>query len=160
LSPIALFIFTLKTYAVCPVCTLAVGAGLVLAEKYGIDNTISGVWIGGFTISLIMWTLNWLHSRKYQFKGMEMATAVLYFALVPLPLYLKDMIGHPALILWGMDKLILGMVFGGLGFIAAVSAYESAKKKNGGRPHFPYEKIAFPVGFLLILSLGFYWLTK
>ncbi|MCX6758247.1 MAG: hypothetical protein NTX14_00895, partial [Candidatus Nealsonbacteria bacterium] len=61
---IASFIFSLLTarpaLAVCPICTVAVGAGLGLSRWFGIDDSISGLWIGGLIVSFILWTIDWL----------------------------------------------------------------------------------------------------
>ena len=44
--PALLALVALPAQAVCPVCIVAVGAGLGLSEYLGIDDTIAGVWIG------------------------------------------------------------------------------------------------------------------
>jgi len=41
--------------AVCPVCSIAVAGGVGLSRWLGIDDTISGIWIGGLIISLAIW---------------------------------------------------------------------------------------------------------
>ena len=46
--------------AVCPVCTVAVGAGLEGARLLGVDDVITGIWAGGLTLSLTLWTISWL----------------------------------------------------------------------------------------------------
>ena len=46
ISVFILLISSRVAHAVCPVCTVAVGAGLGLAEWLGIDDSISGLWIG------------------------------------------------------------------------------------------------------------------
>ena len=43
-------------FAVCPVCTVAVGAGLEGARLLGVDDVITGIWAGGLTLSLFFWT--------------------------------------------------------------------------------------------------------
>ena len=39
--------------AICPLCTFAVGAGIGLTQYLGIDDVITGLWIGGFIVSLV-----------------------------------------------------------------------------------------------------------
>jgi len=58
-----------SAFAVCPVCTVAVGAGLGLAEYFGIDDSISGLWIGALIVSMSIWTINWLNKKEIRFKG-------------------------------------------------------------------------------------------
>lgn len=37
---------TAKAQAVCPVCTVAVGTGVGLSRWLGVDDTITGLWLG------------------------------------------------------------------------------------------------------------------
>jgi len=53
-----------KAFAICPVCTIAIGAGLGLSRWLGVDDVISGIWIGGLLVSTSLWTVNWLRSKK------------------------------------------------------------------------------------------------
>lgn len=146
--------------AVCPVCTIAVGAGVGLAQWLGIDDTISGVWIGGLTVSMIMWTINWLKKKNWVFKGYKMVIWLAYYLLIVAPLYFTGLIGHPYNKIWGMDKIVLGVVLGSLGFVGSVNLYEFLKKKNHNRAHFPFEKIVITLLILFILSFIFYFLTR
>ena len=49
-----------QTLAFCPVCTIAIGAGIGLSRWIGVDDGITGLWVGGLIISLIIWFLSWL----------------------------------------------------------------------------------------------------
>jgi hypothetical protein len=67
-STIATFsLAALPAKAVCPVCIVAVGAGLGLSQYLGIDDTISGVWIGGLTAAVAAWTINWFNKKNWSF---------------------------------------------------------------------------------------------
>lgn len=149
-----------STSAVCPVCTIGVVAGLGLSRWLGVDDTISGIWIGALLISLTGWTVNWFKSKKIEFKGIAIVTALIYYALVVAPLYWKEIIGHPFNTLWGIDKLILGIAFGTVIFLIAVLIYEVMKKKNNGHAHYPFEKIVIPISSMIILSAAFYFITR
>jgi len=59
-----------------------------------------------------------------------------------------------------MDKLVFGIVLGTIGLWLGTVLYEYLKKKNNGHAHFPYEKVVIPVGFLVILNIIFYFVTK
>ena len=61
-------IMMLNQLAVCPICTVTVGAGLALAERMGVDNLVVSVWIGGLLASLSLWTIDLLKSRQKNFK--------------------------------------------------------------------------------------------
>jgi len=70
------FFFTKKALAVCPICTVVIGAGVGLSRWLGIDDTISGLWIGGLIISMIVWTINWLGKKNIRFKGRNILTII------------------------------------------------------------------------------------
>lgn len=158
-----IFIITLlsvkKVFAVCPVCTVAVGAGVGLAQYLGIDDAISGVWIGAFTVSMALWTINW-HIRKYKkTKWIIPVSFALYYALVVVPLFFMKSIFHPFNNLLGINKLILGIIVGSLIFLLSTRLYEYMKTKNG-KAHFPFEKIVIPIFSLSFISFLFYLITR
>lgn len=163
LAFILALIFLLKgtlVQAVCPVCTVAVGAGLGLSRWLGIDDSITGLWIGGLTVSFIIWTLTWLAKKKISFKGIGPVTVVSFYLLIILPLYWGGLIGHPANAIWGIDRFVLGIIAGSAAFFGASSWYEQLKKKNNNHAHFPFQKIVMPVGTLVLLSGIFYFLIN
>lgn len=159
-SLLAYLLTASRVSAMCPVCTVGVIAGLGLSRWLGIDDTVSGLWIGGVTVSLSGWTVNWLKGKKINFKGMPIAVAVVYFASIIIPLYWKEIIGHPFNKLWGIDKLILGIMIGSIFFLLGAIVYKYIKLKNNGHAWFPFQKVVFPIGPLIILSVIFYFITK
>ena len=154
------FLFAFSAQAICPVCTIAVGAGVGFSRYLGIDDTISGIWIGGLVVSMIMWTINWLDKKNIHFKGRKIIITLGYYLLIVVPLYWTGIMGHPLNIMWGMDKLLLGIIVGSLGFFLVGIWYYDLKAKNEGHAYFPFQKVVMPVGTLLILSLIFYFLTR
>ncbi|MEI6529617.1 MAG: hypothetical protein WCN88_04490 [Candidatus Falkowbacteria bacterium] len=159
----SLALFALPAKAICPVCVVAVGAGLGLSEYLGIDDSIAGVWIGGMMVSLIAWTINWLNKKNWKFGNKDLRDILItiaYYVMVIWPLLAKDMIGHPWNKLFGIDKLALGITVGSLGFLLATLWYSDIKKKNDGHAQFPFQKVAWPVGALIILSFVFYLLIR
>lgn len=153
-------LFTTSAQAVCPLCTVAVGAGLGLSRWLGIDDTVSGLWVGALLVSLVLWTNDWLEKKDKKFKGRGLVILFIYIVFLFVPLYWAGIIGHPFNQIWGIDKLILGSFFGALAFFAGVIWYESLKKKNNGHAHFPFQKIVMPILPIIILSAVFYFLTK
>lgn len=149
-----------KAYAVCPVCTVAVGAGVGLARWLGIDDTITGLWIGGFIVSLIMWTINYLEKRNIKFVARSIIVAIIYYGLTVVPLYFIKTIWHPENTIGGINKLLLGIIVGSILFYFGAIWYIYLKKENNGHAYFPFQKVVMPVGPLVIMSLVFYFLTK
>jgi hypothetical protein len=161
-------------HAVCPVCTVAVGAGLGLAEYLGIDDTISGLWIGALIVSMSLWTINWLDAKSSTLRNSgssangrkksnfgkvarNILTFVAYYAIVVLPLWFKGKIGHPYHQICGVDKLLFGIVLGSLLFAAGAILHVYLRKKNGNVSYFQGQKIVFAVLPIIVASIILYY---
>lgn len=155
---IGFFLFSKEALAICPVCTIAVGAGLGLCRWLGIDDLISGTWIGGLIISLILWTIDWLNKKGIHFLFRKILISFFFYFIVIAPLYWLGIMGHPFNKFWGIDKLLFGMMTGSLVFILSVFFHNFLKKKNQGKSFFPFQKVLIPILFLIITSLIF-WLV-
>ena len=146
--------------AVCPLCTVAIGAGISVTHWLGVDDTITGLWIGGFVVSLIMWTVYWLDSKNIRFKGRKMLTTLAYYLIIIVPLYPLGFMGNSLNTLWGIDKLLLGIILGSISFFLGGIYYFYLKNRNAGRAYFPFQKVVMPVTPLIVLSMLFYFITK
>lgn len=162
LSFLSATLFSASAQAICPICTLAAAGGVELSRYLGIDDAITGLWIGGLTVSLIMWTENYLDKKKIDFKGRIYANIAAYLLLIIVPLYYMGVIGAPAnaLDFFGLDKLLLGAICGAAAFWFGGNWYEYLKQRNGGHAYFPFQKVVMPISPLLIMSVIFYFLTK
>ena len=145
--------FASSTFAQCPICTVAVGAGVGLCRYLGIDDTISGTWIGGLLVSLILWTINWLDKKNIHFLFRKILVAVFYYAVTIIPLYQLKIMGNPGNKSFGIDKLLFGIITGSIAFILSVMFNDFLKKKNQGKVYFPFQKVVIPILFLVITSL-------
>jgi len=160
--------------AFCPVCTIAVGAGVGLCRWLGVDDVLSGIWVGGLIVSMIGWSLNWLEKKQIRFQIPKQSegwrrTAVLrlrrltvsgiFYLIVILPLYFTGIMGHPFNKFWGIDKLWLGIVFGSIAFILAIWLNSFLKNKNHGKAFFPFQKVVLPVLFLIITTIIFHYIV-
>ncbi len=156
------FLFAKKTLAVCPICTIAVGAGLGLSRWLGINDTITGLWIGGLIVSMIVWAESWLDKKNIRFKGRVFINILAYYTLTILPLYYSGIIGNPlnTLCACGIDKLLFGIVAGSISFWFGASWYLFLKEKNNGHAYFPFQKVVMPITPIIILSIIYYFLTK
>ncbi len=152
---LSLSVFVTKVSAVCPVCTVAVGAGLGLSRYFGIDDTITSIWMGGLIVSTIFWILSWLEKRKHRGTKVVLITVVLTYALAVVPLYLSGFMSAPGNTLMGIDKVFLGLTLGsGFFFLGAKLHFYF---KNKFKTWFlPFQKVVLPIGSLWILTLVIY----
>lgn len=151
---------TVSAFAVCPLCSFAVGAGIGLTQYLGIDDTITGFWIGGLIVSMISWSNSWIKGKNLNFRGYKILITAVYYAAFIIPLYSSNIVGHELNKLYGVDKVLLGVIMGSVVFFLGSMAYEMLKKMNGGRAQFPFQKIVMPILPLACLSWVFYYLTK
>ncbi|MDO4870477.1 MAG: hypothetical protein Q3996_00030 [Candidatus Saccharibacteria bacterium] len=151
---------TFDTFAVCPICTVTVGAGLALAEKIGVDMLVVSVWVGGLLASMTMWSINWLETKQKTFKFYRLVMVLLFYVLTFITLHFTDFLWNEGNTLFGIDKIILGTAAGTAVFIGASQFYQYLKQKNNGHAHFPFEKVVIPIISLVILSIIAYFLTK
>lgn len=151
-------LFAVPIQAQCPVCTLAVGAGLGLSRYLGIDDMVSGIWAGAFVISFSLWFAGWLKKKNYKYlkfikeKYLPYLSVILWALLTYVPLWRMKIIGHPFNVIWGIDKLIFGSIVGAGIFL--LSLYTDRKvRKRGGEKLFSYQKVIIPISFLIVASL-------
>ncbi len=160
----------------CPVCTVTVIAGLGISRLLGIDDLITSIWIGGFILSFSFITVDWIEKARWRKKvhdvigkiklGMIEFTALnfwvilLMYALAIIPLFLDRTIGIAGNTLWGIDKIILGVIIGSVVFFVGILADKKARKSNGGGQFIKFQKVVFPVLALIITSAVFYFLVK
>jgi len=145
--------------AVCPVCTVAVGAGLEGARLLGVDDVITGIWAGGLTLSLFFWTAGWLKKRGVTNFWLQIVLPFfLYYGLLAC-VYLMPDVTFGANTLWGIDKFMLGVIVGTIAFYMGARWYIKIKRANGGHARFAFQKVVVPLTFLLIATLIFWLIT-
>jgi len=147
-------------HAVCPICTLAVAGGLGLSRWLGIDDTITGIWIGGLIISSALWLADWIKRKSWKVPYPEVLSIILMILLVIPPLYWSDLIGLPGNTFWGVDKVILGTLIGSLLFMVGVWLDKYLRTTNEGKVYVYYQKVIAPVFLLTLGSFAFYLITK
>lgn len=142
--------------AVCPVCVVAVGAGLGFSRWLGVDDVVSSIWIGALLMALILWTLVGIRKRGWGFTLDSVVMALAYYLLTFAPLYYIGILGHPLNKVFGIDKIIFGTALGSVAFLFSYWLHQYLKRKNNGKSFFPYQKVVLPIIVLAIISLIFY----
>ena len=140
----------------CPVCTIAVAGGVGLCRYLGIDDLISGTWIGALLFSLFLWTIDWLNKRKIKFLFRKPLVFIFWYGLTIFPLMKIGIIGHPQNKFLGFDKLIFGIFSGTIVFLFSILFENYLRKKNQSKAYFKFQKVLIPILFLTILSLIFW----
>lgn len=158
ISLLGLFIAE-KALAVCPVCVFGVGAGVGLTRYLKIDDTITGLWIGGLIVGLIIWTIDFFKKRNINFKGIEILITLIYYSFIFGPLYYYDLLGHSLNKIWGIDKLIFSITLGSVCFLAFEKHFRITRARRG-KSLFRYQKVVWAILPLIILSIIFYFITK
>ena len=86
------FLLTTKVWAnpACAVCTVAVGASLEVARRYGVDDAVVGVWAGAMLALLGYWLILWFEKKNWNFAGrnlllMTLSVASIGFMYIEMP---------------------------------------------------------------------------
>lgn len=148
-------------YAICPVCTIAVGAGVGFSRYLGIDDTICGIWVGALIISSVLWAVGWVNSKlkKKNRKDMRLidtSIIILTVLLFVVPLKLSGIIGHEMNTIWGLDKVVVGILIGSIAFLIGQELHKKLLKTNNGKVYFPFQKVEIPLLMLLIATILLY----
>jgi hypothetical protein len=148
--------FTASAQAICPICVIAIGAGLGLSRWLKIDDLVSSVWIGAFLWTLVVWTLHWMRKKNWGFKFDGIVTFLFYYLLTFIGLYYMKFVGIFGNAVFGIDKVILGTIAGTIVLWASLVFHNFLKTKNNNKSFFPYQRVAVPVLALILTSLIFY----
>ncbi|MDD2916757.1 MAG: hypothetical protein PHH70_02840 [Candidatus Gracilibacteria bacterium] len=161
-------LFPLQTFAfvplVCDLCTIGVIAGLGVSRYLGIDDSVTGVWIGAFLVAIIQMTIALLEKKHIRFRFRTTVISLSFVVFSLLSFYYAGIIGIYRNTFFGgtsifLDKVLLSSFAGGITLVLTSCLYQALKKRNGGHAHFPFEKVALPIASLVLLSVLFYFLT-
>jgi len=141
----------------CTVCTIGVLAGLAISRLLGIDDLVTSVWIGAFILSFSFVTVNWIDKRwpKIKAQRFQIPTVVLFYLLVLIPLKQNGSIGIFGNTLWGVDKILLGIIVGSIAFLTGIGA-DKLQRRLYKKIFFPFQKVIFPLLALIIASALFF----
>lgn len=129
----------------------------------GVDDSITGVWVAALLGASSFWLYSWLIGKKI--RGVERYKAILkpliyilVFASTLWSFYKFQLIIRMTQI-FGLDKLTFGMLTGGVLFYL-VDFGDNLLIKKAGKVYFPYQRIIFSLGSMIILSLVIYILIN
>lgn len=142
--------------AQCPVCVVTVGGGMLIARKLGVDDLLVSIWIAALNVAISFWLASGMKDKALRPKFLHNPWIFSFIMLISTVAYFQftDQIGHPSNQVLGIDKIILGQIFGSLTMIGGNSFYQLTKKRLGHTP-FPYAKVVFPFVSVLIITLVF-----
>jgi hypothetical protein len=143
---------------VCPICTVAVAAGVGVLESYGVDRILIGLWFGALIVSSIMWFIDWLNRKNIHFLFRKILVIVSFYAIFVVPLYfikIKGVVlmGSGINEIFGIDRLLFGVILGTIIFILAVISDKYLRTLNESKAMIKWQKVIIPVVFLIIASI-------
>lgn len=143
----------------CPVCTVAVGSGVAVAKWYGVDLIIVGLWVGAFIISTALWSVQFLEEREWmaESRWKEAGISAGVFLSFAVPFYFSGLIGNPAQTVFGIDKLLLGMVAGSVLSYFSPEISGRLKNKNNGNVYVPFQGVLIALTLLTSSSFFLWW---
>ena len=153
LAAILLLMAAQSASAVCPVCTVAVIAGVGLLRVWGVDDLISGIWIGALVISSSLWLLDYLNKKKKKFKYMGPATTLIMYVLFLVPMYYAGLLGNSTGTIFGLDRLLVGIIIGSVFFLGGTGFDNYLRSLNEGKVLFFYQKVILPMTFIIVASI-------
>lgn len=138
---------------VCPVCTVAVAAGVGVLRELGVSDIITGIWFGALIVSSIAWMIDWLNRKNIHFLFRKILIIISFYAIFIWPLYIWNVMGKADNIIFGMDKILFGVIIGTFVFIVAVLSDKYLKNINEGKVLLYYQKVLIPLIYLIISSI-------
>lgn len=149
--------FIKPVYATCPVCVLAVGGGLWLAERLGIDDLIVSLWIGALVTAFAIVLAG--KFKKIKLPRPEASWSVIFYFLTLATLQLQGKLNNPYCKIWGVCKIWLGVTVGTFVFWLGAVLDRYLRTKNDNKVFFPFQKVVCPLLTTLLATLVFYLLV-
>ncbi|MBP9818107.1 hypothetical protein KBC75_05185 [Candidatus Shapirobacteria bacterium] len=148
--------------AQCPVCIVTVGGGMLIAKKLGIDDFLVSIWISALNTAISFWLATKITFPKngsmvkwFNFFKNPWLFSILMLLLTLSYFQFTDQLWHSSNKLLGLDKVVFGQTLGMVVMFAGNLIYGFTKYKNNGKALFPYSKVVFPVGLVLLTTLVF-----
>lgn len=144
-------------YAHCPLCVAGAGAGLSLSRVLGIDDSITGIWLGAFLGSMSFWTNNSIN--KTYILGQKFWLYLFVFISTIYSFYRFGLVNEHNGLLLNLPKLIFGMLVGGILFYL-IDIINNFIRQKKGKVLFNYQPMVFSLGVIVIASLVMFGLLN
>lgn len=145
-----------KALAFCPMCVVATGSLLGVFRWLGVDDTIIGLWLGGFVLSVSMVFNNFLIKKGKRIRFQLFLILSIFYGLVILSLYKFGALS-PYNRIFGIDKIFFGIIIGSLLLLSAPYLDKFLRKQNEGKIFISHQKMLIAISLLIIFSLGLYF---
>ncbi len=147
--------------APCAVCVVAISGGLGISRALGIDDAMTGVWVGALLLSLATLTVNWL-KKKWPSKQFLPVSGFLLTYLLILPFFFTFDLFANSPEIFGYKSLALGMIVGTIFLALGLYTDQVLRrlKADDNKGFFPFQKVFVPVFFLLLATLMMWFLTS
>lgn len=159
LSVALILLLPSATFAFCPVCLVATGLFTGIFRWLGVDDTIVGLWLGAFALSLSIFLNNVLFRKGKNVKFQLTLIAVAIYILLAATLYFTGAF-IPDNNIFGINKIIFGIIFGSLLLAISPPADRLIRKQNQGRMFVSHQKVFVAVGIVLLFSFIFYIMIR
>lgn len=158
LASIAFLIVPSAVSAHCPLCVAGAGVGLTLSRWIGVDDSITGLWMGAFLGAMSFWLYSSLIKKikKPHLIWLKPAIYILIFASSIWSFYKFNLVLRMGR-MFGLDKLTFGIIVGGVSFYL-VDLINNLIIRKKGKTLFSYQRIVTGLGSIFLLSLIDYYL--
>ncbi|MBQ6438146.1 hypothetical protein IJJ12_02045 [bacterium] len=142
---------------VCAVCTVVIGGALGLSQYLGVNDLLSGIWLGALVLALGSFIGHSVFKKTHvAWHRWTILGSIVTFSY--LSLYLLNFFAdspHD----FGMPNLLLGMLIGTIALLLGEATDKLLRrlKNDSGKPFFPFQKVVCPVVCLLIATLLTQW---
>ncbi len=149
----------------CPLCAAATAGGVAATRLLGVDDTVSGTFVGGFVASTALWFDIWLKKRRSGKELMPYQSTIFVIASLAftiLTFYLAKLLGSPDPVyhMFGVDKLLVGTAVGTAVTVGAFALHKWIRKIRGGKSLIPFQGIVLTLLCLAITGAIFYFVTR
>lgn len=141
-----------KVLAFCPLCVVSTGTITGVFRWLGVDDTIIGLWLGGFVLSVIILFNNFLIKRGRRISLQLPIIAVSFYLLMILVLFWAGLI-VPYNTIFGINKIFAGMFFGSLALLCAPILDKALRRMNQGKIFISHQKVLITLSLLFLGSL-------